>query len=136
MTKASSADQAIERGSQGLHRLAQRAADRGGLAAKLAQPLEEDSQFVRKLKPSLIAARVRGDAPTREQSPTVEAPVPRHPSADDGDPNPFVVVGAAAAAGVAFAKLIDWRGHAHPRSSLASGRVRLRVGRLALIDRR
>ena len=30
-------------------------------------------------------------------------------------PNPFVVAGAAFAAGTALAKLIDWRGHAHPR---------------------
>jgi hypothetical protein len=30
-------------------------------------------------------------------------------------PNPFVVAGAAFAAGTVLAKLIDWRGHAHPR---------------------
>ena len=30
-------------------------------------------------------------------------------------PNPFVVAGAAFAAGTFLAKLIDWRGHAHPR---------------------
>lgn len=29
--------------------------------------------------------------------------------------NPFVVVGAAVVAGVLTAKLLDWRGHAHPR---------------------
>jgi hypothetical protein len=29
--------------------------------------------------------------------------------------NPFVVVAAAAAAGVLLAKVLDWRGHAHPR---------------------
>jgi hypothetical protein len=29
--------------------------------------------------------------------------------------SPFVVVAGAAAAGVLLAKLIDWRGHAHPR---------------------
>jgi hypothetical protein len=29
--------------------------------------------------------------------------------------NPFLVVAGAAAAGVLLAKLIDWRGHAHPR---------------------
>ena len=32
-----------------------------------------------------------------------------------GGPNPFVVAGAAFAAGTVLAKLIDWRGHAHPR---------------------
>ena len=30
-------------------------------------------------------------------------------------PNPFVVAGAAFAAGSVLAKVIDWRGHAHPR---------------------
>ena len=30
-------------------------------------------------------------------------------------PNPAVVVLAAFAAGYLFAKVIDWRGHAHPR---------------------
>jgi hypothetical protein len=30
-------------------------------------------------------------------------------------PNPFVVAGAAFAVGSVLAKLIDWRGHAHPR---------------------
>ena len=30
-------------------------------------------------------------------------------------PNPFVVAGAAFGVGTLLAKLIDWRGHAHPR---------------------
>ena len=30
-------------------------------------------------------------------------------------PNPFAVAGAAFAVGTLFAKLIDWRSHAHPR---------------------
>ena len=30
-------------------------------------------------------------------------------------PKPFVVAGAAFAAGTVLAKLIDWRGHSHPR---------------------
>ena len=32
-----------------------------------------------------------------------------------GGPNPFLVAGLALAAGIAIAKVIDWRGHAHPR---------------------
>jgi hypothetical protein len=32
-----------------------------------------------------------------------------------GGPNPFAIVGGAFAAGALLAKLIDWRGHAHPR---------------------
>jgi hypothetical protein len=30
-------------------------------------------------------------------------------------PNPFVVAGAAFGVGSLLAKVIDWRGHAHPR---------------------
>ena len=30
-------------------------------------------------------------------------------------PSPFLVIGVALVAGVALAKWIDWRGHAHPR---------------------
>ena len=30
-------------------------------------------------------------------------------------PNPFVVVGVALALGITLAKVIDWRGYAHPR---------------------
>lgn len=36
------------------------------------------------------------------------------PTIKDG-PNPFAVVAGALAAGIALAKWIDWRGHAHPR---------------------
>jgi len=32
-----------------------------------------------------------------------------------GGSGPFIVVGAALAAGIVLAKFIDWRGHAHPR---------------------
>jgi len=30
-------------------------------------------------------------------------------------PNPFVIAGVAFGIGTLLAKLIDWRGHAHPR---------------------
>jgi hypothetical protein len=42
---------------------------------------------------------------------------PQHTPQKSGKrgPNPFVVAGAAFAAGTVLAKLIDWRGHAHPR---------------------
>jgi hypothetical protein len=32
-----------------------------------------------------------------------------------GGPSPWLVVGAAFAAGYLLAKTIDWRGHSHPR---------------------
>jgi hypothetical protein len=33
----------------------------------------------------------------------------------ESDRNPLAMLALALAAGVAFAKWIDWRGHAHPR---------------------
>jgi hypothetical protein len=35
--------------------------------------------------------------------------------AKGGGPSPILVVGAALVAGIVAAKVIDWRGHAHPR---------------------
>ena len=35
--------------------------------------------------------------------------------ASGGGPNPLLVLGAALVLGVVAAKVIDWRGHAHPR---------------------
>jgi hypothetical protein len=37
------------------------------------------------------------------------------PKRTAGGPSPFLVLGVALAAGVALAKWIDWRGHAHPK---------------------
>ena len=83
--------------------------------------------MLRKLKPSLIKARAKGRAPVvratdREpqapSAPQITAPR-RKPKAKkrrrSGGPNPFLVAGVALAAGIAIAKVIDWRGHAHPR---------------------
>jgi hypothetical protein len=116
------ADQVIDRTADRLRGLADRAAAEGGVAAKLAAPLAEDAAFLRKLKPSLIAARVRGEAPTGQPTggsapATTSAPRrrPRPKRSKGGGPNPFLIVGAALVAGIVVAKVIDWRGHAHPR---------------------
>lgn len=116
MTKG---DRIVERGSERLRDLSNKAAAKGGIAEKLAQPLAEDAAFFRKLKPSLIAARARGEAPTNLE-PGTEVVAPTGPQLGERrerkeGPNPFVVVGAALALGITLAKLIDWRGHAHPR---------------------
>jgi len=119
----SGADLALERASRRLHKLAAAAAERGGLVAKLAQPLEDDSLFVRKLKPSLIAKRIRGELPTDEQpepapaaplQPAAKPPSPPAKTRTEG-PSPWALATGAATAGIILAKLIDWRGHAHPR---------------------
>jgi hypothetical protein len=99
-----------------------RLAGETGIKGKLADELAEDAVFLRKLKPSLIAKRAKGAAPTDLEP----GQAPRAPSGPQlgsrpkrkrsgGGPSPIVSVGAALAAGVALAKWIDWRGHAHPR---------------------
>jgi hypothetical protein len=111
------ADRAVERGAEKLHRLAEQAAAKGGVVGRLAEPLEEDAEFLRKLKPSLIKARATGAAPTDGEPTTVSAPAvhPRPSGNGTEDVKPLAVVGAAAAAGLVLAKAIDWRSHAHPR---------------------
>jgi hypothetical protein len=114
-------DALIEKGADRLQELADRSAAQGGVKAKLAQELADDAAFLRKLKPSLIVARARGRAPTNLKpaqgvvAPTApqlgERPKPKRA----GGPNPFLVVGVAFAAGILLAKIVDWRGHAHPR---------------------
>jgi hypothetical protein len=126
----SKADLIVERGAERLEELSRKAAAKGGFAAKLADELAEDAAFLRKLKPSLIKARAKGrepiarasdrePAPQAPSAPQVTAPRPK-PKAKAkksrrGGPNPFLVAGVALAAGIAIAKVIDWRGHAHPR---------------------
>jgi hypothetical protein len=119
-------DQLIERGAQRLQEMADRAAAKGGRSAKMADMLAEDAVFLRKLKPSLIKARAQGNAPT-DQAPATATVAPRAPQlgkrpkakkakkGGGGGPNPFVIAGIALATGIALAKFIDWRGHAHPR---------------------
>ena len=118
------ADHVVDRAADRLRELADRAAAEGGVAAKLAEPLSEDAAFVRKLKPSLIAARLKGEAPTDQPAGSGAPPAPSTPQLGErpkpkkkksGGPNPFLIVGAALVAGIVLAKAIDWRGHAHPR---------------------
>ena len=117
MTKA---DQIVDRAAARLQEIADKAAAEGGIAAKLAQPLADDAAFLRKLKPSLIVARAKGEAPTN-QKPAQGAVAPsgpqlgKRPKRGGGGPSPFLVVGIAFAAGIVLAKIIDWRGHAHFR---------------------
>lgn len=113
-------DEAVERGADKLETLADKAAAKGGVAGKLADELADDASFLRKLKPSLIVARAKGEAPkNQEPGAARHAPSrPQHgprPSGKRGGPNPFAVAAAAFAAGTLLAKIIDWRGHAHPR---------------------
>jgi hypothetical protein len=115
-------DQLIEKGAARLYQLSQEMVARGGIYEKVGRELVEDAVFLRQLKPSLIVARARGEAPTsQEPGAPVVAPsgpqVGKPPKPPGAGPNPFLVVGIALAAGIALAKLIDWRGHAHPRDN-------------------
>jgi hypothetical protein len=116
MTKA---DLLVDRAAARLQEIANKAAAEGGIAAKLAQPLADDAEFLRKLKPSLILARAKGEAPTNGK-PSHGAVAPsgpqlgKRPKGKRG-PNPFVVVGIALVAGIVFAKIVDWRGVGDPR---------------------
>ena len=131
------ADQTVERAANKLQQLANQLAGEGGLKAKLAQPLAEDADLIRKMKPSLIKARAKGAAQppvrdsgpvegvrgNREVPPAGRTPSPSSPQLGGrpkvkrkgAGPSPWIVVGAALAAGIVLAKWIDWRGHAHPR---------------------
>jgi hypothetical protein len=117
----SKADQVIDRAATRLQEIADRAAAEGGVKAKLAQPLADDAEFLRKLKPSLIVKRAKGEAPTNQKpaegtvSPSASQLGNRPKPKKTGGPNPWAVMGAALVAGILLAKVIDWRGHAHPR---------------------
>jgi hypothetical protein len=113
-------DAILEKGANRLQELSDRAAASGGPAARLAEPLAEDAVLLRRMKPSLIAARIRGEAPTNLEPGSGATVAPTGPQLGkrpkrSGGPNPFLVVGIALAAGIVVAKVLDWRGHAHPR---------------------
>jgi hypothetical protein len=126
----------FERGADRLEMLARDLGREDGFKRQLAEELHEDAQFLRKLTPTKIAARARGETPpataaqapaaTTARAPAATAvaerelapappPAPAPPKRDVGGPNPLVIVGAAFVAGIVLAKIIDWRGHAHPK---------------------
>ena len=118
----SKGDLLVERGAAGLEDLSRKAAARGGFAAKLSDELAEDAVFLRKLKPSLMVKRAKGEAPTNEKpgEPRRSPGGPQlsgrpKPAAKRKGPSPWVVLGGAIVGGYFLAKVVDWRGHAHPR---------------------
>jgi cell division septation protein DedD len=132
----SKGDLLVERGARWLQGQADRAAARGdGIGEWLSDELRNDAAFLRKLKPSLVAARAKGaastnGAPAEPPPPPPEAPTAQQPRAQaepkpkakkkpkprgSGGPPALAIVGAALVAGIVLAKVVDWRGHAHPR---------------------
>jgi hypothetical protein len=111
-------DRQVDAGTDKLEQLSERAAAKGGLPGKLSGELSEDASFLRKLKPSLMVRRAKGELPRDEEPGSTRHAPPGPqlgPRRQRRGPNPFLVAGAAFAVGTVLAKLIDWRGHAHPR---------------------
>jgi len=111
----------VDRLADRLEEVSQREAEKGGIHAKIANELADDAAFLRKLKPRLMLARAKGEAPTHEK-PGERRAAPAGPQLGSrprargaGGQNPWLVVGFALVAGVLLAKTIDWRSHAHPR---------------------
>ena len=101
-------DALVDRGADRLEELSDRAEAAGGIKAKLVDELRDDSAFLRKLKPSLILERMRGDR-------GIEPSPADRPKEKGRGPNPFLVAAAAFAVGILAARIMDWRGDAHPR---------------------
>jgi hypothetical protein len=114
-------DHAVEAAADKLETVVMHARSRGGVKGKVGAALADDPEFLRKLKPSLIAARAKGEAPTDGTPPQPKAPAgpqlerPKAKKQKKGGMSPWVVIGAALGVGYVLAKAIDWRGHAHPR---------------------
>jgi hypothetical protein len=114
------ADEVVDRGADKLEELSGRTAGESGLKGKLSDELADDAAFLRKLKPSLMVARAKGEAPTNERpgEPRRSPGAPQlgaRPKPKRKGPNPWVVLGGAMIGGYFIAKVVDWRGHAHPR---------------------
>lgn len=107
-------DQALETAADKLETFVQSAEREGGVKAKVGEAFAEDPDFLRKLKPSLIKARAKGEQPTEPIHTHRPAPSPKA-KRSGGGPSPWLVLGAAFAVGMLAAKALDWRGHAHPR---------------------
>ena len=56
-------DAAVESAADKLDRFVRSARTSGGVKGKVGQALSDDPDFLRKLKPSLIKARAKGEAP-------------------------------------------------------------------------
>jgi hypothetical protein len=116
MTKG---DAAVDSAADKLDRFVRNARTSGGVKGKVGEALSDDPAFLRKLKPSLIKARAKGEpsggtrsAPSGPQLSRPNAPKRRRGSG----PSPWLVIGAALVGGYVLAKAIDWRGHAHPHN--------------------
>jgi hypothetical protein len=91
MTKA---DQTVESAADKLEEFVREAQRSGGVKAKGEAPT---------------------DGPVRSAPSSGPQPAQPTPKKKSGGLSPWVVIGAALAVGYVLAKVLDWRGHAHPR---------------------
>lgn len=111
-------DQVIERAAKRLDELARGAAREDGVKARLAEPLADDAALLRGMRPSRIAARLRGER-TDEPNGSRPLPTPKPKESREAGkrrgPSPILLAAGAFAVGLVIAKVIDWRSHANPR---------------------
>jgi hypothetical protein len=63
-----------------------------------------------------MAAETKGDETVESSADRLQNDAPPAAEKRTGTgPNPFAVIAGAVVAGFAVAKVVDWRGHAHPR---------------------
>jgi hypothetical protein len=108
----SRADQAVDSAADKLDSAVRSGQESGGLKAKVAEQFADDPDFLRKLKPSAVKARVKGEPEPPRAAPS--GPQVSRPPKPKKPRSPWLVVAAAFAIGYTLAKVIDWRGHAHP----------------------
>ena len=75
----SKGDEAVEATADKLETVVTDAQSSGGLKAKVGAAFAADPDFVRKLKPTLIAARIKGEAPSDDPPAAPSGPQIRPP---------------------------------------------------------
>jgi hypothetical protein len=97
----------LDKGADRLMELSARAAEAGGPAARLAEPLAQDAVRLRRMSSNFATERhVEVESAVAESN--------GRPARRQG-PSPFLFIGVAFVAGVVLAKVLDWRSHAEPR---------------------
>ena len=117
MTKA---DQAVDSAADKLETFVEHGRASGGVKAKAAEALADDPEFLRKLKPSLIAARVKGETPSADRiAPPAPSgpqlrpmPKPGKPGKSGGSPWVVVLGMVVGLAFIAVGALASWRVYA------------------------
>jgi hypothetical protein len=97
-----------------------RAKDNGATNSAPTSPEPEAPPPAPAAETPVVETPIAESEPTETRAaPPPPSPKPKSkkpkPKKRRGGPPPVVIVGAALVAGIVLAKVIDWRGHAHPR---------------------